>query len=237
MLKHRSSVLIEEWSLWCVVCHRVGGSQQTRVDTVVTCCTEAQTGLQVRKPAGSTLQELLVRHTPSQGCWWEDTPTVVLAKLTGTIGTNGNGSQILVVECIVDTAEVRENVLLCLDITFVWKCCTCCCVCQYLVQCEWSREGYRSVGAGYVLTAAPLLTYQYIDVVTTMEKLLVVVSQCICVTPVLVLQAYELCLWLTVVTILRVGSCIRTPNLFGIVVLPAIAEFRTECDIFKWLPV
>ena len=70
-----------------------------------------------------------------------------------------------------------------------------------------------------------------------MEKLLVVVSQCICVTPVLVLQAYELCLWLTVVTILRVGSCIRTPNLFGIVVLPAIAEFRTECDIFKWLPV
>ena len=68
-----------------------------------------------------------------------------------------------------------------------------------------------------------------------MEKLLFVLSQCICVTPVLVLQAYELCLWLNVVTILRVGSCIRTPNLFGIVVLPTIAELRTECDILVWL--
>ena len=70
-----------------------------------------------------------------------------------------------------------------------------------------------------------------------MEKLLVVVSQCICITPVLVLQTNELYLWLTVVTILRVGGCIRTPNLVGIVVLPTIAELRAECDVLEWLPV
>ena len=73
--------------------------------------------------------------------------------------------------------------------------------------------------------------------VASAEEFVVVVSQGVGVTPVLVLHALEVSLRLTVVSILRVGYGVSSPHLVGVVVLPSVAELRAERQALKGFPV
>ena len=237
MLQHSREIAIEEWQLCCCIRQWIGCINQTALDTVVSCSTVRETELQVWQPAGCTLHEFLLAYTPCEGCWWEVTPTVACCKLRRCIGTEGSCEEIFLCIRVVDTAEVRQEVVLTADGVIIRESCTSCLVSQSFLDTEGDREGYGCRCVALILWWRPLLTYEYIEFITSQEGVLCIVCQGIGITPVLVVLADNLCLWLTWITELRVAWSVCTPSLVCLLVAPWITEFRTEGDALEWLPV
>ena len=116
MLHHWGVDLVEAWVLAAIAGHRIGGLEETRGDAVVTCGTVRETELEVGEPAGCALHPVFVGETPSEGDRWEGAPTMSFAELGATVGTYGDGEQILLHHGVVDTTEEREHVVVGLDV-------------------------------------------------------------------------------------------------------------------------